>query len=79
MSLPNPKKHAGQTAGEVWSMIFGLGSLIGFGMACLQPILDWHSGALKTLTSYLLLALVLCVPFVLGFVICIWFVRKNRR
>ena len=78
MSLPNSKKSAGQTVGEVGAMVFGLGAVIGFTVACLQPLLDWHSGSLKTWVSYLLLALVLCVPFILGFIICAWFVRKNR-
>ena len=75
----DPKQSPRTTAGETWLMIFGLGGIIAFGVTILQPLLDWSRGNLKPLFSYLQLVFIVCLPFLIGFVICICLIRRNRK
>lgn len=63
---------------ERGASVCAVGALVGFAVTILQPLLDWRREAMKPLTQYLLLGLLLCVPFVFGFLLFGWLVRRKR-
>lgn len=62
---------------EQGALVCAIGAVVGFGVSILQPILDWRREALKPLTQYLLLGLLICAPFIIGFLIFGWLVRRK--
>jgi hypothetical protein len=52
--------------------------VVGFGVAILQPLRDWRHETIKPFSQYLILALLLCVPWIAGFLAMVGFMRRKR-
>jgi hypothetical protein len=59
-------------------MICAVGAVVGFGVAILQPLRDWRHETIKPFSQYLILALLLCVPWIVGFLAMVGFMRRKR-
>jgi hypothetical protein len=59
-------------------MICAVGAAVGFGVAILQPLHDWRRETIKPFSQYLILALWLCVPWIVGFLAFAGFMRRKR-
>jgi len=63
---------------ERGALICAIGAVVGFGVSILQPLLDWRREALMPFSQYLVLGLLLCGPFIIGFLMSAWFIRRKR-
>jgi len=74
----DPQRGSRAQFAERGALICALGTLVGFGVAILQPLLDWRRETLKPFSQYLFLGLLLCIPFIIGFLLFGWLVRRKR-
>jgi hypothetical protein len=78
MKEPQAQDTSRTQFAEGGALICAIGGVVGFGVSILQLILDWQREALKPLIQYVILGFLICVPFVIGFLIFGWLVRRKR-
>jgi predicted cobalt transporter CbtA len=64
---------------EASAMICGFGTCLALVICLLQPIMDWQKGVLRTFANYAGMSVAMTVPFLVGFLISAYCVRKFSR
>jgi len=60
-------------------MICGLGACLALGICLLQTMMDWQTGVLRNFANYAGMSVAMTVPFLVGFLISAYCVRKFSR
>jgi hypothetical protein len=78
MNVPKQQGPRPQLTEQV-GLVCLVGVLVGLAVTIMHPLLDWQRVALKPFSHYLLLGLFTSGPFLIGYFVCWWLVRRKRE